>query len=314
MFTCGNRNCPICYPRAEPAPPERTPERKPEWPYDEQLRLVSCDNKPACNLPYSILLSFGDSLSGATDGEGRTQRIGTERPCSVMAITLTPPPVAREVACCAAQDRDMSWERIYIKSEIHTIATTNETHLGTSVAKVELPDGRKRRLSCGEIAMARTVFGKGVDYEKVWVHHGGWWLFMGKQDPNTAVTPNGEMYYPHAIYQYDFASPEIDPRNRALFMHEMVHVWQYQMDYAVKRHGLTVTSRGESAYAYLLTPDSHLCDFNMEQQGNIMSDYYMICVLQNPAKAFNPGKDPDLLRKVMEPFIASPRDKRHLSR
>jgi hypothetical protein len=208
----------------------------------------------------------------------------------------------------------MSRERIYIQSDIDLIATTNDTDVGASVAKVELPEGSKRRLTHREIAMARTVFGKGVDYEKVWVHHGGWWLFMGKQHPNTAVTPNGEMYYPKAIYQQDFASPEIDPTNWALFMHEMVHVWQYQMGYAVKRHGLTVTSRGESAYAYLLTPDRCLRDFNMEQQGNIMSDYYMICVLQHPAKAFNPGKDPELLRKIMEPFIANPRDKSHLSR
>ncbi|QRN53013.1 hypothetical protein [Dyella caseinilytica] len=231
-----------------------------------------------------------------------------------MSITLTPPPSAKEVVCCAATEADMARERIYIKSETHTIATTNDTEVGASVAKVELPEGRKRRVTSGEITMARTVFGRGVDYDKVWVHHGGWWLFMGRQDPNTAVTPNGEMYYPNAIYQYDFSSPQIDPRNRALFMHEMVHVWQYQMGYAVKRHGLTVTSRGESAYAYRLTPDSHLCDFNMEQQGNIMSDYYMICVLQNPAKAFNPGNNPELLRKVMEPFIANPRDKNHLSR
>lgn len=309
MSTCGNPNCPVCYSQPERALPESTPA----WPYDEQLRLVSSDYKPACNLPYVISLGYDNKLLGATDGDGRTMRIGTQRPASVMSITLTPPSSVREFVCCAATDADMSRERIYIKSETRIIATTNDTGLGTSIAKVELPKVGKRRLTYREIAMARTVFGKGVDYDKVWVHHGGWWFFMGKQDPNTAVTPNGEMYYPDAIYRYDFSATQED-RDKALFMHEMVHVWQYQMGYAVKRHGLTVTSRGESAYSYRLTPDSRLCDFNMEQQGNIMSDYYMICVLQNSDDAFNPGKDPELLRKVMAPFLASPRDKSNLPR
>lgn len=52
----------------------------------------------------------------------------------------------------------------------------------------------------------------------------------------------------------------------------------------------------------------------MEQQGNIMSDYYMICVRNKPDEAFNPDKDPDLLRIVMEPFLANPRDKNYLPR
>jgi hypothetical protein len=138
----------------------------------------------------------------------------------------------------------------------------------------------------------------------------GYWLFMGKQDKDTAVTPNGQMYYPEAIYRDDFALRQ--DGGRVLFMHEMVHVWQYQMGYGVKLHGLTVTSRGPSAYVYALTPNSRLHDFNMEQQGNIMSDCYVICVWQNNSRAFNPGTDPELLRKVMAPFVTNPRDKNHL--
>ena len=191
--------------------------------------------------------------------------------------------------------------------------STHDKDVGTSVAILKLPEGDKRRLTEGEIAMTRTVFGDAVDYDKVWVHHHGWWLFMGKQDRNTAVTPNGEMYYPKDIYRNDFSSKD-DGLANALFMHEMVHVWQYQMGYRVKLNALRVTARGSSAYAYNLTPDSHLRDFNMEQQGNIMSDYYMICVRNKPDEAFNPDKDPDLLHMVMEPFLADPRDKNHLPR
>jgi hypothetical protein len=150
-----------------------------------------------------------------------------------------------------------------------------------------------------------------VDYAKVKVHHGGYWLFMGGQDKDTAVTPNGQMYYPAAIYHDDFTDSD---DARALFMHEMVHVWQHQMGYGVRRHGLTVTSRGPSAYEYSLTSNSRLHDFNMEQQGNIMSDYYMICILRKPSRAFNPGMNADLLHQVMTPFVANSYDKSHLPR
>ncbi|MBN3787354.1 hypothetical protein G3N94_10670 [Burkholderia sp. Ac-20353] len=205
----------------------------------------------------------------------------------------------------------LSTDRIYIDSQDRSIATTHGSDVGSSRVKVPLPEGKERGLTAEEIAAARTVFADGVDYGKVKVHHGGWWLFMGQQDSTTAVTPNGEMYFPSAIYRDNFATA--DDGGRALFMHEMVHVWQYQMGYAVKRNALTVTSRGKTAYAYTLTPTSRLSEFNMEQQGDIMSDYYMICILERPQPAHNRAMSPELLHKVMTPFV-NPRDKNHLPR
>lgn len=166
----------------------------------------------------------------------------------------------------------------------------------------------------GEIAMARTIFRGAVDYHKVKVHHGGWWVFAGMQ--NTAVTPNGEMYYPASTeyYREDFANTGND-RDKALFMHEMTHVWQYQLGYPVKRKGLTVTSRGESAYRYILSERLGFSDYNMEQQGEIISDYYLICVLGNPRGVWNRlnmHKSPDALAKTLETFLADPADKTHL--
>jgi hypothetical protein len=303
MAACGNKDCPTCYPKKE----QEEPPVQPTF-FDEQLRLVSRDGQPASNLPYEISLSDGTKLNGTTDSDGRTVRIGTSRPTDVMSVTITPPFSISGATCCSATSHDMVKERVYVKSETTTIATTNGTEIGISI----VPAGQKRKLTMGEIKMAFSVFGRGIDYSKVWVHHGGWWLFMGLQNKNTAVTPNGEMYYPSGLYQYDFSSSSINGRWHALFMHEMVHVWQYQMGYGVKRHGLTVSSRGDSAYVYHLTEKSQLRDFNMEQQGNIMSDYYMICVVDDPLGAFNSGMRADLLRKVMEPFIENPRNKNHL--
>jgi hypothetical protein len=100
-------------------------------------------------------------------------------------------------------------------------------------------------------------------------------------------------------------------------MHEMTHVWQYQLGYPVKLMGLFVTSRGAPAYRYTLTETSALCDYNMEQQGEIISDYYVICVLGNPSavwSASNSSKSPELLAATLESFLRNPADKKHLPR
>lgn len=83
------------------------------------------------------------------------------------------------------------------------------------------------------------------------------------------------------------------------------------MGYNVKLNALRVTSQGRSAYTYQLTPRSRLSDFNMEQQGNIMSDYYMICIEHNPRDAYNPGMPSMYLHQVMMPFV-DPRNPAHL--
>ncbi|RDS79733.1 hypothetical protein DWU98_16850 [Dyella monticola] len=174
--------------------------------------------------------------------------MGTDEPWTISRVELTPAGAARGWACCGARDHDIERERVVIQASGNSIGLTNDRDVGSSVKTVYVSEGGKRSLTRGEVEEAQTVFGSGINYATAKVHHGGWWLFMGKQDPNTAVTPNGEMYFPDAIYKNDYSSSTISPKWIALFMHEMVHVWQYQMGYAVKRHGLTVTSKGESAY------------------------------------------------------------------
>ena len=74
--------------------------------------------------------------------------------------------------------------------------TTHSVDVGESLRQVATPKGGERNLTAGEVAMARSVFGDGLDYDAVKVHRGGYWLFFGFQDEDTAVTPNGEMYFP----------------------------------------------------------------------------------------------------------------------
>jgi hypothetical protein len=124
------------------------------------------------------------------------------------------------------------------------------------------------------------------------------------------------MYFPEStkLYRDDFSETSRG-RDKALFMHEMTHVWQYQMGYPVKKAGMTVTSQGAKAYQYSLSSSELLSNYNMEQQGEIISDYYMICLVQDSEGVWNSNNkynDPDLLVSVLRHFLADPSDRKNL--
>ncbi|MNE68959.1 hypothetical protein D3C80_1646500 [compost metagenome] len=94
-------------------------------------------------------------------------------------------------------------------------------------------------------------------------------------------------------------------------------MWQYQLGYPIKRRGITVTSQGAEAYEYKLSASAALSSYNMEQQGEIISDYYMICVELDPDAVWNynnRSKDPDLLKSVLQRFMLDPSNKANLPR
>lgn len=98
-----------------------------------------------------------------------------------------------------------------------------------------------RRMTSGELTLARSIFENTIDYNKVWIHNE---KPLPGQGERTAMTPNGKMYYPDAVYSSDFSSQAM-PGDREtvagashLFIHEMMHVWQYQKGYSVKLRGL----------------------------------------------------------------------------
>jgi type VI secretion system secreted protein VgrG len=281
----------------------------PEAVYDEQLRLIGPDGETANNLKYAATLADDTMVEGITDEQGYTQRLVTQKPIQINRLTLFPPEGVKAF-CCAAQNAQAPLE---IDLNVMNIAT-NDTNVGASTRDVPLPKSKTRVLTSGEIAMAKTIFKDSINYNKVKVHHGGWWLFFGFQ--NTAVTPNGEMYYPQStlLYREDFSSTSRG-RDKALFMHEMTHVWQYQLGYPVKQSGLTVTSKGAAAYEYTLNEGKTFSEYNMEQQGELVSDYYMICVELEPESVWNYSsrtKDPKLLAEVLGYVMGNPSDKRNL--
>ncbi|PIT12384.1 hypothetical protein BGI32_10275 [Snodgrassella alvi] len=126
---------------------------------------------------------------------------------------------------------------------------------------------KPRLLTLGEMAMVTSVFKAAITLTDVRVRKGPILPFQGEYK----VTPMGEIYYPEKYYSKDYSIELLRPKY--IFMHEMVHVWQYQM-------GMFVVARGACSlfadYHYALTDDKVLSDYGMEQQASIIADYYIL--------------------------------------
>lgn len=86
--------------------------------------------------------------------------------------------------------------------------------------------GSYRYLTNGEISMMQTMFKTAINYSAVKIHNDEYFPF-GIQDDTTAVTPNGEMYWPRRHFKEDYSSELWDKRR--WYMHEATHIWQYNM-------------------------------------------------------------------------------------
>ncbi|NIF49402.1 type IV secretion protein Rhs [Enterobacter sp. Ap-1006] len=134
-------------------------------------------------------------------------------------------------------------------------------------------EGSLRRMTLGEIAMARRVFGDSISYSRVWIHCDSY-LPFGLQKQNYAMTPNGELWYRKTMYKDDFSSGSVFLEDKYVFIHELVHVWQHQ-------HGQWVRLRGAfswaAEYTYKLDKEA-LTDYSLEQQASILADYWLLLV------------------------------------
>ncbi len=168
----------------------------------------------------------------------------------------------------------------------------------------------RRRLTAGEVSLVHLVFGRAVDVTAVRVHNHGYPWLLGRQPTSTAVTPRGQVYFPAASYRPDFAAaPDL---TRRWFVHEMVHVWQHQLGYPVLLRGAV---RWTVRYTYDLDPDRRLADYDMEQQGEIVADYYYLRLRGHPSvggagATRHQGSEP--YETVLQDFLARPGDRTNL--
>ena len=132
----------------------------------------------------------------------------------------------------------------------------------------QLKEGGARLLTSGEIALAKTVFGSTIDYSIVWIHKESY-LPFDLQDKDTAMTPNGELYF-RDTYRDDFSQSTDDFQH--LFIHEMSHVWQ-------RTKGMNVIGRGLVSWlvSYRYTLDGRLLsEYPMERQAQVIADNFVL--------------------------------------
>src|SRR5262249_61084689 len=107
---------------------------------------------------------------------------------------------------------------------------------------------------------------------------------------------------PH-IWSWDYS--KVLPANAAVFVHEMVHVWQSGHGRHNILRGLYlwgkydhITGDYEDSYKYDLDSSTLLSDFNMEQQAQIIEDYYRVSKGLPPEKKCRDAEKFERLRAL----------------
>lgn len=258
------------------------------------------------NLDYEIELSDSSVYSGITDSMGLTSYIEHTIPLKVVDIRV----FARvEVGCCAAPvmltkdsipnpfkssdlpnipdvlDVMKQMASNYVERKTRNAIVSfrralelKAVSLAKGVTKFTIQRVLKtRNLHPDEETLIQTIFKNSINTELVKIHKGEFigWI----QDNQTAMTPAGEIYFPDDIYQENYTKAGDNAMH--LFIHEMVHVWQYQHGYLVEEEGKNIARQGGYVqgfaykYDWVVKRRNHLSDFNMEQQADIIADDYM---------------------------------------
>lgn len=102
-----------------------------------------------------------------------------------------------------------------------------------------------------------------------------------------SITPAGVIYFSREIYCPDFS--QTNAYDQWVFIHEIVHVWQWGHGvypiYAAICIFLRTAGAYASAYPYDLIPGKDLTAYNLEQQASIVADYWAL--LTNKLRAQN---------------------------
>jgi hypothetical protein len=154
----------------------------------------------------------------------------------------------------------------------------------------------RRRLRPIEIREAESVFGSELPYGTIWIHERAHWpnwvgnigAVLTRRPPPAAgnsVTLGQSVYFPRPLRTGPAEFEERIFGDMAWLIHELTHVWQFrQHGYRYAFEAVRKTLRhGAAAYDYggeeglnaAAERHASLSDFNPEQQGDIVRDYYL---------------------------------------
>ncbi len=165
---------------------------------------------------------------------------------------------------------------------------------------------RKRLLTQQEIKLAQNTIGNAIDWSKVQIANGKWWLIH----PHAAMTCGNTIIFPKNYYQSDFSHSS--KYNQAWLVHELIHVWQYQHGFPILFAGIILAAKGgyykRRAYRYgELRKIKAFGQLNMEQQARLIEHYFLA---KHGDKRYAP-----LLpqyRRLLIPFFRQPHNRQLL--
>jgi len=132
------------------------------------------------------------------------------------------------------------------------------------------PIGGERRLTSGEIAIARTIFGDAINYENVQIRRRKWFPFQPRK---VTMAPQGHVHFhPHGTAYCDDFSAESLIR-QGLLVHELTHVWQAQMR---GKWYLVLHRHPFCRYDYALKPGRPFEAYGIEQQAEIVKHAFWL--------------------------------------
>jgi len=125
-----------------------------------------------------------------------------------------------------------------------------------------------RPLAAAEIDLARSVFGDTIAYEAVRIRRKKWIFFQPRK---TIMAPTGNIHFHPggSAYCDDFSCATLS--RQGLFIHEMVHVWQYQRGIflPLRRHPFC-------RYDYAIKPGQPFKKYGLEQQAELVRHAFLI--------------------------------------
>ncbi|MBV2146735.1 vgr related protein [Sphingobium sp. AS12] len=127
-----------------------------------------------------------------------------------------------------------------------------------------------RSLTPDEVALARGVFGRAIDYGRVRVHERKWWPF---QPSGVTMVPDGDLWFhpDGGLFCADFCESPLHIQGH--FIHEMTHVWQAQRS---GRWWLPLMRHPFCRYAYDVVPGKPFARYGIEQQAEIVRHAFLL--------------------------------------
>jgi len=198
-----------------------------------------------------------------------------------------------------------------------TVAVTLVSGALSDAAPEERITDPHRALTANERALLKPLFRDSIDYDRIQVIRGKF-LF---QPDRVYMTPRGNIYAPGDLWSEDFASASTSPYRRAVFVHEITHVWQFENGMDLVAQGMAEFAKTggayEKAYPYTLDKSRDLVEYGMEQQASIVEDYFLIAAQQPPQRLENRGLGTalrsELYAAVLREFLGNGRYARNLS-